>query len=108
LFVRKIADTLLNELKAVLREYVHETEAVLKKRVRKLLIMGVVVGVLTTLVISLLGSAALFILIGSLRYLETFMPAWQAWDIMGLTSGAIGGLLFLLLIIIIRKQLRSP
>jgi glycopeptide antibiotics resistance protein len=35
------------------------------------------------------------------------MPAWKAWDIMDLTSGVIGGLLFLVLFIIIRKQLRT-
>ncbi len=106
--IRKITDALLNETKTVLREYVHETEAALKKRLRRLLITGIVVSVLTSLVISLLGSASIFMLIGSLKYLSTFMPEWQAWDIMGLTSGVLGGLLFLALIIIIRKQLRGP
>jgi hypothetical protein len=43
-----------------------------------------------------------------LKYLSTFMPAWMAWDIMGLTSGIIGALLLLVLFIIIRNQLRSP
>jgi hypothetical protein len=60
------------------------------------------------LIISLLGSAALFLLIGQLKYLSTFMPVWMAWDIMGITSGIIGALLLLVLFIIIRKQLRSP
>jgi di/tricarboxylate transporter len=105
--VDKITDAILSEIKAILRESVHDAEAAIKKRLRKILIMGVVIGVLTTLVISFLGSAALFILIGSLEYLSTIMPRWEAWDIMGLTSGVIGGLLFLLLFIIIRKQLRS-
>jgi flagellar biogenesis protein FliO len=36
------------------------------------------------------------------------MPAWMAWDIMGIASGMIGALLLLVLFIIIRKQLRSP
>jgi amino acid transporter len=106
-FVKKIAEEILNEIRATLREYAHETEAALKKRLRKILTIGIIVGVLTTLVVSLLGSAVLFILIGSLKYLETSMPAWKAWDIMGLTSGVIGGVLFLVLIVIIRKQLRS-
>ena len=105
--VREIIDALLNEIKAVLREYVHETEAALKKRLKRLLITGIIGSVLLALVISLLGSAALFLLIGQLKYLSTFMPAWEAWDIMGLTSGVIGALLLLVLFIIIRKQLRT-
>ena len=106
-FVREIIDALLNEIKAILRAYFHETEAALKKRLQRLLITGIIGSVLLALVISLLGSASLFLLIGSLKYLSTFMPAWQAWDIMGLTSGVIGALLFLVLFIIIRKQLRT-
>ena len=54
------------------------------------------------------GSAALFILIGSLRYLETFMPAWQAWLIMGATSAVVAAALFVALFLIIRKQLATP
>jgi di/tricarboxylate transporter len=105
--VREIIDTLLNEIKAVLREYVHETEAALKKRLKRILITGIIGSVLLALVISLLGSASLFLLIGQLKYLSTFMPAWEAWDIMGLTSGVLGALLLLVLFIIIRKQLRT-
>jgi di/tricarboxylate transporter len=105
--IDKITDAILNLIKAILRESVQDAEAALKKRLRRILITGIIISVLSTLVISLLGSASLFILIGSLKYLSTFMPEWEAWDIMGLTSGVIGGLLFLLLIVIIRKQLRS-
>ena len=105
--VREIIDALLNEIKAVLREYVHETEAALKKRLKRILITGIIGSVLLALVISLLGSASLFLLIGQLKYLSTFMPAWEAWDIMGLTSGVLGALLLLVLFIIIRKQLRT-
>ncbi len=106
-FIRDIIDALLKELKSVLREYVHETATALKKRLQKLLITGIIVSILLALVISLIGSAALFLIIGQLKYLSTFMPAWMAWDIMGLTSGAIGALLLLVLYIIIRKQLRT-
>jgi hypothetical protein len=60
------------------------------------------------LVIALIGSASIFVLIGSLKYLSTFMPAWKAWYIVGLISGVMGVLLLLVLYIIIRKQLRSP
>jgi len=105
--VKEIIYALLNEIKAILKEYVHETETALKKRLQRLLITGVIVGVLVALVISLVGSAALFLLIGSLKYLSTSMPVWQAWTIMGLTSAAIAGLFFLALFIIIKKQLSS-
>jgi di/tricarboxylate transporter len=106
-FVREIIDGLLKEIKSVLREYVHETEAALKKRLQRLLISGIIVSVLLAVIISLIGSAALFLLIGQLKYLSTFMPAWQAWDVMGLTSGVIGALLLLVLFIFLRKQLRT-
>ncbi len=106
--VREIIDALLNEIKAVLRAYFHETEAALKKRLQRLLIIGIIGSVLFALVTSFIGSASLFLLIGQLEYLRTFMPAWEAWDIMGITSGVIGGLLILALVIIIRNQLRSP
>ena len=106
-FVREIIDVLLKEIKAVLREYVHETEAALKKRLQRLLVSGVIVSVLLAIVISLIGSAILFLLIGSLKYLSTLMPAWKAWGIMGLTSAVIGILLLLALFIFIKKQLRT-
>jgi len=106
--LKEIIYAVLNEIKAILREYLRETETALKKRLRKLLITGTVVSVLVALIISLIGSAALFLLIGSLKYLSTFMPEWKAWYIIGLTSGVIGGLLFLVLFIFISKQLRSP
>jgi di/tricarboxylate transporter len=106
-FVKRIADALRNVAKAILTEQVRETENALKKRLQRLLITGIIVSVLLALVISLIGSASLFILIGSLKYLSTFMPQWEAWYIMGLTSGVIGGLLFLVLFIVIRKRLKS-
>ena len=104
-FIREIIDALLKEIKAALREYVHETEAALKKRLQRILLTGIVVSVLLALAVLLIGSAALFLLIGQLKYLSTFMPAWKAWDVMGLTSGVIGALLLLVLFIFIRKQL---
>jgi len=106
-FVSKITDAIVHEIKTILREYVHETEAALKKRVRKVLSIGIVISILLALVITLLGSAAVFILIGSLRYLERSMPAWEAWDIIGLISGVIAGLLLLVLVLFVRKQLNS-
>jgi phosphotransferase system glucose/maltose/N-acetylglucosamine-specific IIC component len=58
--------------------------------------------------ISLAGSATLFILIGSLRYLETSMPAWQAWLVIGATSAIAAAALFIALALIIKKQLTTP
>jgi len=104
--VKEIIYAVLNEIKSILKEYVRETETSLKKRLQKLLITGISVSVLVALVILSVGSAALFLLVGSLKYLSTMMPVWQAWTIMGFTSAAIAGILFLTLFIIIRKQLR--
>jgi hypothetical protein len=87
---------------------VAKQEAALKARLKKLLILSITGAVLLALGISLAGSAALFILIGSLRYLETFMPAWQAWLIMGATSAVVAAALFVALFLIIRKQLPAP
>jgi len=105
--IKEIIKALFNEIKDILKENLNETETALKKRLKKLLITSIIVSVLTALVISFIGSASLFILIGSLKYLMTFMPAWTAWYITGISSGVIGALILLGLILIIRKQLRS-
>jgi hypothetical protein len=105
--VKEIIYALLNEARAILREYLQDTKTALKNRLKKLLVISIIGIVLLALVISFIGSASLFILIGSLKYLTTFMPAWQAWYTVGITSGVIGGLLLFVLFIIIRKQLKS-
>jgi hypothetical protein len=105
--VKEIIYALLNEARAIIREYLQDTKAALKNRLKKLLVISIIGMVLLALVISFIGSASLFILIGSLKYLTIFMPAWQAWYIIGITSGVIGGLLLLVLFIVIRKQLRK-
>jgi hypothetical protein len=106
--IREIIVAILNEIKAIIKEYVNEAETAFKKRLKRLLIMGIVGSVLMALGISFLGTASLFILIGSFKYLSTSMPAWEALYIMGITSGVIAGVLFLGLYFIIRKQLQSP
>jgi hypothetical protein len=106
--IKEIIEAFFNEIKSIIREYIHEQEGALKKRLKKLLITSIIISILVSLVISFIGSASLFILIGSLEYLMTFMPAWKAWYITGITSGIIGALLLLALFIIIRNQLRSP
>ena len=103
----EIIKLFFNEIKAILREYVHETEVALKKRIKKLLITSIIISVLLTLVISFFGSAAIFTLFGSLKYLMTFMPAWKAWYITGISSGVIGALILLVLYLIVKKQLSS-
>jgi len=106
--LKEIIHALLDEIKSILKEYMHETDANLKTRLKKLLLTGIVISILISLVISFLGSASLFILIGSLKYLMTMMPAWQAWYITGITSAVIGTLILLTLYIIIRNQLKAP
>ena len=106
--LREIIGAILSEIKAILKAYMNEAEAVVKKRLKRLIIISIVGSVLMALGISLIGSASLFILIGSFKYLSTSMPAWAALYIMGITSGVTAGILFFALFIIIRKQLRSP
>jgi len=106
--LREIIGAILSEVKAILKAYMNEAEAVVKKRLKRLIIISIVGSVLMALGISLIGSASLFILIGSFKYLSTSMPAWAALYIMGITSGVTAGILFFALFIIIRKQLRSP
>jgi hypothetical protein len=106
--LKELLRVILNEIKALLKEYLNEAETAFKKRIRKLLIISIIGSVLMALGISFLGSASLFILIGSFKYLSTSMPAWEALYIMGITSGVIAGGLFLALYVIIRNQLRSP
>ncbi len=105
--IKEIIEALFNEIKAFLKEYLNETGTAIKKRLKKLLITSIIFSVLTALGISFIGSASLFILIGSLKYLMTLMPAWKAWYVTGISSGVIGALILLALLLIIRKQLRS-
>ena len=106
--LREIIRAILNEIKAILKEYMNEAEVAFKKRIKRLLIINIVGSVLMALGISFLGSASLFILLGSFKYLRTSMSAWEALYIMGITSGVIAGVLFFALFIMIRRQLRSP
>jgi uncharacterized BrkB/YihY/UPF0761 family membrane protein len=106
--LREIIGAILSEIKAILKAYMNEAEAAFKKRIKRLLIISIVGSVLMALGISFIGSASLFILIGSFKYLSTSMPAWEALYIMGITSGIVAGVLFFGLFIIIRNQLRSP
>lgn len=104
--LREIIIAILTEIKAALKEYANEAEAALKQRLKRILIISIVGAVLMALGVSLAGSASLFILVGSLRYLETFMPAWQAWLIIGATSAIFAAALFIALFLIVRKQLK--
>jgi O-antigen ligase len=105
--LKKFIYELLNETKCILKEYIRDTQTVLKKRLQKLLITSIIILILLALGISLIGTASIFWIVGSLKYLSTFMPVWQAWLIMGLISAVIAAILFLVLFLIIRKQLKS-
>jgi len=107
LSIKGVITSFLNEAKATLKEYAAKQETALKARV-KLLILSITGAVLLALGLSLAGLASLFILIGSLRYLETFLPAWKAWYIIGETSAIAAAVLFMALYLIIRKQLANP
>ncbi|MCL5949808.1 MAG: hypothetical protein M1490_04965 [Candidatus Bathyarchaeota archaeon] len=106
--LKDLINALIDEIKAALKEYANKAEASFKARIKKLLITSIISAILMSLGISMAGSAALFILIGSLRYLETTMPAWQAWLIMGTTSAITAAALFTTLALIIKKQLTTP
>jgi integral membrane sensor domain MASE1 len=105
--VKEIIISFLEELKKALKEYLAKQEADLKVRLKKILILSIAGAVLMALAISLAGSAALFILIGSLRYLETFLPSWQAWLIIGATAAIAAAALFIALYLLIRSQLST-
>jgi di/tricarboxylate transporter len=105
--IKELIVAFLDEVKCILKEYVNQTENAIKKRLKKILVTGIIVSVLLALAIVLIGAAALFLLVGALKYLSTFMPAWEAWTIMGLTAGVIGGLLLLALFLVIRKRLKT-
>ena len=105
--LRDIIDGLLKEIKAALKEYMNEAEDAVKKRLKKILVTGIIGSVLMALIIALIGSAAIFLLVGQLKYLSTFMPEWAAWDIMGLVAGIIGVVLLVALFLILRKQLKT-
>ena len=104
--LREIMISILNEIKAILKEYMNEAETAVKKRLKRLIVISIFGSVLLALGISLISLASLFTLIGSLKYLSTFMPAWEAWYIIGIISGVAAGVLFLALFIIIKKQLK--
>lgn len=106
--LKEIIKSFLEELKCILKEYVNKQEIALKARLKKILIISITGMVILALAISLAGAASLFFLIGTLRYLETFLPAWQAWLLMAATAGVIAAALFTVLYLIIRKQLTTP
>jgi phosphotransferase system glucose/maltose/N-acetylglucosamine-specific IIC component len=106
--IGEIIKSILNEAKAAIKEYLSETETAVKQRLKKLLIFSIVSAVLLSLGISLAGAASLFLLIGSLKYLSTFMPAWEAWFVMGVTAAIAAAALFIALFLVLRKLLKTP
>jgi Na+/proline symporter len=105
--LKEVLKQLFNEVKTALEEYFQETESVIKQRVKKLLIFSIATTILLSVAISMIGAASLFFLIGSLRYLQTFMPAWQAWLVIGGTAAVVAAALLISLALIIWRQFRS-
>jgi hypothetical protein len=46
--IKEIIEAFFNEIKAIMREYVHEQEVVLKKRLKKLLITSIIISILVS------------------------------------------------------------
>jgi len=105
--LKDVLKQLFNEVKVALEEYFQETEAVMKQRIKKLLIFSIATTILLSVAISMIGAASLFFLVGSLRYLQTFMPAWQAWLVIAATSAVVAAVLLISLALIIWRQFRS-
>lgn len=106
--LKEVIKSFLEDLKCSLKEYASKQEAALKERLKKILIISVTGMAILALAILIAGAASLFFLIGTLRYLETFLPAWQAWLVMAVIAGVIATILFTALYILIRKQLTTP
>jgi len=105
--LKDVLKQLFNEVKTALEEYFQETEAVMKQRIKKLLIFSIATTILLSVAISMIGAASLFFLIGSLQYLQTFMPAWQAWLVIGGTAAVVAAALLISLALIIWRQFRA-
>ncbi len=106
--ISEILKATLNEIKEVLKEILQETETKVKQRLKKLLITSIITTVLLAVAISFLGSASLFLLVGSLKYLKMFVPPWLAWIIMGIMGIIIAVVLLIALFLIVRKQVSTP
>lgn len=103
--IKEIIEAFFKEVKDILKAYVNESETALKKRLKKLLITSIIVSVLVALVVLFIGSASLFSLVGSLKYLMTFMPAWEAWYITAISAWVIGVLILSALLLYLKKQI---
>ena len=98
---------IFEEIKCQTKKFLNETEDDIKKRLKRLLLTGVVVAVLVAVVASLFGSTVLFLLIGSILYLATFLPYWLAFIIIGVTALVAGVAILVAVYIIISKKLGS-
>ncbi len=65
--LKEIIYGLLNDAKSILKEYMHDTQNVLKKRLQKLLITSIITLIFLALGISLIGTDSIFLIIGSLK-----------------------------------------
>jgi uncharacterized protein involved in cysteine biosynthesis len=104
---KKTVEDFLDEIKAAVKEYLQKLETSFKQRLKKLLIVTIITAVLLAAAMSFIGTASIFIIIGSLKYFIMFLPAWLAWILMGIISILIGVALLVIVFLIIRSQLKS-
>ncbi len=98
-------EEIYEEIKCFLKKLFDETEAKIKIRLKRMLLYGIIIGVLVAVLTSLFGSGVFFFLIGSILYLYTFLPLWLAIMIMGINAVVIGVVILLVIYIILRKKL---
>ena len=103
----RIANMLFGDVRSAVDVFVREIEDVFKERVRAVLVTCVIIGFLSALAFLMLGSASILLLIGSVKYLSTTMPVWEAWETAGLIAGFVGLILLFALFIVTRKRLNS-
>ena len=75
---KKTVEDFLDEIKAAVIEYLHKMEAAAKARLKKLLVISIITMILVATASSFIGTASIFIIIGSLKYWMMFVPAWLA------------------------------
>jgi hypothetical protein len=100
--VQQIIDTLTYEIRRAIRKQIHQGEVAFERYLRKVLVKVLKLLALSMMGVVLIASASVFLLVGTILYLERFMPNYLAWSVVGLISGLVGAILFLLLYIQVR------
>jgi hypothetical protein len=101
--VQQIIDAITSEIRRAIRKQIHQGEVAFERYLRKMLVKVLKLLALSMMGVVLIASASVFLLMGTILYLERFMPNYLAWDVVGLISGLVGAILFLLLYIQLRN-----